>query len=318
MVVAGGPSGEHSYRVVRSGGDYSQYLVGPVRFHRHVGKVDVVLDASAGIPFFSPLWQAAPVVGLVHHIHTEQWAMRFPPPVAAAGRWLESRVVPRVYRNRPVIAVSPSTAEGLVRMGFTSVTTIEMGVPEVPVVGRPSPTPRFLVLGRLVPHKRVDKALELWERVHPTTGGELVIVGDGPLRQELEAMAGASVHFTGAVDEATKARELSAAWLLVHPAHHEGWGTVVMEAASVGVPTLAFDVPGVRDSVVAGTTGVLAASDEEFVAWWKELASNDEARRTLGAAAQTRAGSFTWDRAVDAVEQLLLAAASNSERQTRS
>jgi len=137
------------------------------------------------------------------------------------------------------------------------------------------------------------------------TGGKLVIVGDGPELDKLRALAGPDVEFTGWVDEARKRTELSHAWLLIHPAHHEGWGTVVMEAASASVPTIAFDVAGVRDSVQDGISGYLAKNEDDFVAQWISLASNADRRAEMSIAANARAASFTWDRAVDSFESLL-------------
>jgi glycosyltransferase involved in cell wall biosynthesis len=203
--------------------------------------------------------------------------------------------------------VSASTAADLIAIGVGAdrVHTIEMGSDPVEASAPEAPLPLFVALGRLVPHKRIGRLLELWEQVRPVTGGRLVIVGDGPEAEVLRADAGSGVEFAGAVDDAEKRRLLSEAWLLVHPAAHEGWGTVVMEAAAVGTPTVAYDVRGVRDSVVAGETGVLAADDGEFVAAWTRLASDDEARGRLGRAARARARGFTWERAVGELERVL-------------
>lgn len=307
QLLHGGRSGDHAYRSIRTGGDYSQYALTPLAFYRNCKNADVVVDVENGIPFFAPLWQRRPVVGLVHHIHTDQWAMQFPKPIAAVGRWLEGWLFPRLYRRAPFVSVSPSTTEGLVKLGVARghVTTIEMGLDFTPLQPNPSPTPRFVVLSRLVPHKRVELALQMWETVRPHTGGSLVIVGDGPELEKLRSIAGADVEFTGWVDEERKRFELSHAWLLIHPAHHEGWGTVVMEAAAASVPTLAFDVPGVRDSVANGVSGVLAADEDDFVAQWVRLATDSSARAQMAIAAHDRAATFTWDRAVDMFEAVL-------------
>jgi len=307
VLLAGGPVTDHPYRVRATGGTYSQYLGAPLQYLRDRPPADVVVDVENGIPFFAPWWQRAPVVCLVHHVHTEQWAMQFPGPVAALGRWLEGTVMPWAYRRAAFVAVSSSTARSLEALGVPAsrVTTIEMGLNPVHATGERSPTPRFLVLGRLVPHKRVDLALRVWPRVHAATGGELVVVGDGPELPRLRALGGACVTFTGAVSEPEKGAELGAAWLLVHPAHHEGWGTVVMEAAAAGVPTVGFDVPGVRDSVVDGTTGLLAHDEAAFADAWIALARDPRRLAAMGAAAAARASTFTWTRAVDAFEAVL-------------
>jgi len=316
LLLAGSPTTDHPYPTKPIGGRFAQYARAPFEFARLARDADVVVDVENGIPYFAPIWQRAPVVCLVHHVHTEQWAMQFPRPLAAAGRWLESRAMPRAYRRTHFVSVSPSTTESLVSLGVgrEQITTIEMGCEPVPVSGARSATPRFLVLGRLVPHKRVDRALALWPRVRAETGGELVIVGDGPEAGRLRAMAGAGVTFTGQVPTESKGRELGAAWVLVHPAHHEGWGTVVMEAAAAGVPTVAYDVPGVRDSVVDGTTGVLARDDDAFVEAWVRMGSDAAFREQLSRAARARAAQYTWPSAVEAFESVISAAAGRRNR----
>ncbi len=306
-LLHGGPSGTHAYQSTRIGGNYTQYLLAPFSFFRRRYEVDVVVDVENGIPYFSPLWQRKPVVGLVHHIHTEQWSMQFPEPIAAVGRWLEGWLMPRTYRRSAFVAVSPSTSEGLARLGVapSRITTIEMGLDFDPLEPSQSAEPRFIVLSRLVPHKRVELALKMWDSVRPVTGGTLVIVGDGPELDNLRALAGPGVEFTGWVDEDRKRSELSQAWLLIHPAHHEGWGTVVMEAAAASVPTIAFDVPGVRDSVKNGSTGYLASDEVDFCAKWIELTVDENQRNEMSEAARSRAATFTWDLAVDKFEALL-------------
>jgi len=306
-LLAGGPTAPRAYPVWSTGGTYSQYLRTPLVFRKRVVAADVVVDVENGIPFFAPLWQRAPVVCLVHHVHTEQWGMQFPAPVAAVGRLLESTVMPRVYRRSQYVAVSGSTARALEGIGVASdsITTVEMGAAPLAPVGARSPAPRFLVLGRLVPHKRVEKALVLWPRVRAATGGTLVVAGDGPGLAGLRGLATDGVEFTGYLTEEEKARELGAAWVLVHPAHHEGWGTVVMEAAAAGVPTVGYDVEGVRDSVDPGVTGILAADDDGFVDAWVRLGTDAAARARMSDAARARAATFTWPRALDQFETVL-------------
>jgi len=152
----------------------------------------------------------------------------------------------------------------------------------------------FLSLGRLVPHKRIDLLLDLWERVRPETGGILVIAGDGPERARLSARASSGVSFTGPVSESQKNELLGRAWLLVHAALHEGWGSVIMEAAAAGTPTVGFDVPGVRDSVRSGVTGVVATTEDDFRRAWIGLARDETYRERLGRDAHAWAAEHTW------------------------
>ena len=175
----------------------------------------------------------------------------------------------------------------------------------------------FLALGRVAEYKRVDLLLKLWQRVRPVVGGTLVIAGDGPERSRIEVMAGPGVVITGRVTEEEKHRLLCSAWLLLHPALIEGWGIVVAEAAIRGTPAVGFDVPGLRDSVVNGQTGLLVRSEGEFASAWASLALNHQAREAMGVAAQARAERLHWSLAIEGfaevADEALARAASGSD-----
>jgi glycosyltransferase involved in cell wall biosynthesis len=98
------------------------------------------------------------------------------------------------------------------------------------------------------------------------------------------------------VDDDEKWRLLSSAWTLVHPAHHEGWGIVITEAAAVGTPAIGFNVPGVKDAIVDGVTGVLAESEADLVTRWIEIAEDTDLRERLSIGARRNAANFGWDR----------------------
>lgn len=300
-LLAGGPTAAHPYPVRSSGGTYSQYLRAPFVYLRHLRGTDIVVDAEAGIPYFSPLWRRGPMVCLVYHVHGPQWRLYFPRVVAAFGNWLESRVMPRVYRHHQFVAISASTADELVALGIPrdQIEIVEMGIDPVENRLPRSETPLFVALGALVPHKRVELLLDMWERVRPHTGGRLVIIGDGPERAALERRAGPGVEFAGRVSDDEKDDLLDQAWLLCHSALHEGWGMVVMEAAARGTPSIGFDVVGVRDSIVDGRSGALAATVDDFVAAWIGIAGDPERRARLGAGARAWADEHSWDAAAD-------------------
>ncbi|HEX8005616.1 MAG TPA: glycosyltransferase family 4 protein [Trebonia sp.] len=304
-LLCGGQTASRSYRVVRNGGTYSQFLRAPVSYWRHLRDADLVVEVCNGMPFLSPLWCKRPVICLVNHMHTELWQLRFPVPLAAAGRFAESRVMPWVQRNNLFLTVSNSTADALreIGVGDDRIRQICNGVVQPDPLTPRSPEPMFLALGRLTEYKRVDLLLKLWSRVRPIVGGTLVIAGDGPERARIEAMAGPDVIVTGRVSEEEKHRLLCAAWLLLHPALIEGWGIVVAEAAIRGTPAVGFDVPGLRDSVVSGETGLLVGSEGEFASAWASLTLNHEARGAMGAAARERAERLHWSLAVEGFAQ---------------
>jgi glycosyltransferase involved in cell wall biosynthesis len=299
-LLCAGPVAERPYRVVRNGGTYSQFLRAPFAYRREFRDVDLVVEVCNGMPYLAPLWCGRPVICLVNHVHTDLWSMRYPAPVASLGRRVENKIMPWVHRKNLFLTVSGSTANALAGMGVGQdrIRQICNGVEEPDPQLPRSPEPMFLALGRLCDYKRLDMLLRLWERVRHVTGGRLVIAGDGPERGRLEALAGPDVVFTGRVSEQEKHRLLCAAWLFVHPALIEGWGIVVAEAAIRGTPAVAFDVPGLRDSVVHGQTGMLVGTEGEFASAWASLALDQRRRDWLGEAARTRALQLHWSAAV--------------------
>ena len=299
-LLCGGPSAAHSYEVVRSGGPYTQFLRAPFAYWRRLRDCDVVVEVCNGMPFLAPLWSRKPTICMVNHVHTDLWPLRFRPPLSTAGRFMEQRVMPFLHRRNLVLTVSGSTSRELESLGVPRerIRMLTNGAaPAGPPVQRCA-EPLFLALGRLAEYKRIDLLLRLWDRVRPVVGGRLIIAGDGPQRGYLESLAGPGVSFAGRVSEEEKDRLLGAAWLLLHPAQIEGWGIVITEAALRGTPAVGFDVPGLRDSVEHGLTGVLARSEAEFASAWAALALDPARRATLGEAARHRAARLRWSTAV--------------------
>jgi glycosyltransferase involved in cell wall biosynthesis len=300
-LLCGGPSAERPYRVVRSGGTYSQFLRAPLAYWRRLGDSDLVVEVCNGMPFLTPMWSGKPQICLVNHVHTDLWRMMFPRPIAALGQFAESIVLPRAHRNNLFLTVSNSTADALREIGVADerIRQICNGVVQPDPVTPRAPEPLFLAFGRLTEYKRIDMLLRLWERVRPVVGGKLVIAGDGPERQRLEAQAGSDVVFTGRVSEEEKHRLMCAAWLLLHPALIEGWGIVIAEAAIRGTPAIGFDVPGLRDSVINGKTGLLVKNEGQFASAWASLALDRLRTEELGLDARERAERLHWSAAVD-------------------
>ncbi|WP_367323396.1 glycosyltransferase family 4 protein [Streptomyces sp. HUAS ZL42] len=302
-LLCGGPAAYRDYRVVSAGGAYGHYLRARSAFDRQVGETDLLVEVCNGVPYLAPRWHHGPTLCLVNHVHTDVWKMRFGGPLAPAariGRRLEHWALTTAQHRSLLVAVSPSTAHALRAIGVERdrIRVVHNGVEEPGPRAERSPEPLFVAVGRLVEYKRIDLLLRLWERVRPVTGGRLLIVGDGPERERLEQLAGPGVEFTGHVSEAEKHRLLCAAWLLVHPSAMEGWGLVVTEAAARETPAIAFDVPGLRDSVLDGETGVLAHGESSFAAAWCTLALSGHRRELMGKAARDHAARYRWHRTV--------------------
>src|SRR4051794_1233844 len=148
--------------IVRRGGRLSYYPRGVLWLLGRRRSIDAVVDLESGIPMFSPLAVSrgrTAVVLVLHHVHQDQFGVYFPRPVAWFGRFLESAVMPRVYRGRTTVAVSESTRRTMVeRLGWTEpIALLHNGnrPPSPTTVSQEDTVDRLVVLGRLSSHKRV-------------------------------------------------------------------------------------------------------------------------------------------------------------------
>lgn len=317
---------------VRLGRTFSTYPLALCWLALHRGRIDGVVDSENGIPYFSPLalGRKVPVVLLVHHVHQEQFASYFPAPLATVGKLLEKYAARWVYGHRPVCVVSPSTRAAVRReLGFRGPIFVApnglSGPSSSPGAGTPparkrTPRPSIVWVGRMVPHKRVELlvgAMPAILSVHP--GTELHLVGDGECRAALEILAARlgvedAVFFDGRLGDWERDRRVASSWLSVNPSAGEGWGLSVIEAAALGVPTVAFRVPGLEDSVRPGETGWLAAPDEPLAggvsAALSDLADPDAAQLWADRC-RSWSSKFSWRYAGESIAEVL---SSESER----
>lgn len=339
--------------ISRMGGTFSRYplVLGWMLAHRR--RFDVVIDCMNGIPFFSPLVmpRRVPVICVVHHVHDQQFFVHFPTWLASIGKLLEGPVARRVYRRHVVAAVSPSTVTAMRdRLRWTGrIHVIPNGTPVAPagIMGaggsertadgeRTAGTagftadeigsPAIVCVGRLSAHKRVERVVELADRLrHRWPRLKVHIVGRGaaygPLQAQVEALGLEDhVRLHGFMEFADKNALLAAATLHVSASQFEGWGLSVMEAASLGVPTVAYDVDGLRDAVNDGVTGWLVTGGEQLVdvvdRSLKEMSDPVRAAE-VRAACRAWAGCFTWAASGERMARLLRAELSTPRAERR-
>jgi glycosyltransferase involved in cell wall biosynthesis len=117
--------------------------------------------------------------------------------------------------------------------------------------------PFYLVVSALVPHKRLDLAVEAFNR----SGRTLVVVGEGPQRTELRGRARSNIHFAGWLPDPEVRRLYTRAKALVFPGV-EDFGLTPLEAQACGCPVIALGQGGVTETVDDGETGVFFRSPD--------------------------------------------------------
>lgn len=303
--------------VVRSGSELTTRLRAP-RFAR-AGAWDVVVEEINTLPYFAPLWSRSPVVLFIHQLAREVWFYESPRPLAPLGYAAEPAYL-QAYRGCPKVTVSASTRDDLLGLGLggpVHVIPEAVSTPALDRLAEKRPAPRLAWIARLVPSKRPDHAVRalaaLRELVPDAT---LTLAGDGPERPRVERLASQlgvadALTLAGRVGEAEKLAILRSAGALIACSAREGWGLTVTEAARLGTPAVAYDVPGLRDSIVDGRTGVLTRQAPHALAAAVHALLADEPRYArLREGAWRLARELTWDRTAHAFERVLLGAAS--------
>jgi glycosyltransferase involved in cell wall biosynthesis len=162
-----------------------------------------------------------------------------------------------VGASRPdhFIANSSFVAQRIAKYYRRTATVIHPPVDVAPHLARAhDPEDYYLVLGRVVPYKRIELALAACARL----GRRVKVVGAGRALDGARAAAGPDAEFLGFVPDGELGPILAGARALLFPGA-EDFGIVPVEAQAAGLPVIAYGAAGVRDSIIDGRTGVLFA-----------------------------------------------------------
>ncbi|MCR6629433.1 MAG: glycosyltransferase family 4 protein [Magnetospirillum sp.] len=231
---------------------------------------------------------------------------------ALPWRWRMLRRLQALYTGAATRVLTPSHYLGRIVQGWGvpagRIDVVHNAV-EVPAPA-PNVKPEFdlVTVARLVPWKGLAELVDLAK----ARGWRLKIVGDGPLRRELEERAGGAVVFAGQVPQACVADEIRSGRVFVLNSSYEGLPHIVLEAKAAGVPVIATAVGGTPETITHGVDGVLiphgdpAALEQAVGAL---LADETACRRLAAQGAGQVAQLFSFDHMVAETEAVLARAA---------
>jgi glycosyltransferase involved in cell wall biosynthesis len=321
-------------QVVRKGGDLTFQLTVAANLKKldREFNFDVVVEDLNKLPVFAHWFVRKPLLVQMHHLWRKSiYSEAFFP--IAFGVWFFERIIPFFYRTQPFVVVSPSTKKELAEIGVdeSRISVIYNGSEMPPAAAQfdkctdsresnenadadeSAQAPYFIWLSRVHRYKGIWTALEAFEifsKSHPEV--KLFVVGDGPLLKKLPAWLKThglegKVELTGFVSASRKYELLSSSLALLQTSYKEGWGLTVMEAAQLCKTTIASDVPGLRDSVRDGETGILFPSGNAAAcaSAMEKVYGDAELRASLGRNAKRYAESFSWERSARETLELL-------------
>lgn len=212
-----------------------------------------------------------------------------------------------------VLAATPETAERLGRLGARRIEVmnqVALSEGEIDALGElppPGPGPiKFLSAGRLLAWKGFHLGLMAFAK-SGLESAEYWIIGDGPERKRLEALArrlgvAERVRFFGKLPREDVLRLLAQAHALVHPSLHDSGGWVCLEAMAAGRPVICLELGGAATQVTEetgfkGSAGSPEQAVEDMARAMLRLAQDPDLCHRMGHAAQRRVWeAFSWVR----------------------
>jgi glycosyltransferase involved in cell wall biosynthesis len=298
-------------KIVRQGGKYGVYRSAKKFYEKGKSDFDLIIDEINVRPFLTPKFVNGqkPILALIHQISPEQFLLELPFPLSYLGRYYLEKKWLSYYKHILTITVSDSTRTDLEQLGFRRICVMPQGLSVRPLnmVGQKESHPTLAFIGRLKKHKLPHHALLAFSLIRKKIpDAKLWVIGDGYMREKLETKFKAEdITFFGRVGPELKYNLLSRAHLVMVPAIREGWSLVVTESNAMGTPVIAYNVPGLRDSVRNGHTGMLAKenSPEGLSSSAINLLQNSNKLEEYSSNCLSFSKQFSWDISADIFEK---------------
>lgn len=299
-------------KVIRRGSKYKVYSKAKEYCRIHQDNYDLIIDEINTRPFLTPKFirNNKPIIALFHQMAREFWFYETTFPLNYIGyHYLEKKWLSN-YKDIPTITVSNSSKKDLEDLGFKKIHVVPEGLNVKPLTEVPQkdPEPTIIFTGRMkkakLPHHAVQ-AFSIIKKKIPEA--KMWVVGDGYMFDKLKQMNVNDITFYGHISNDLKYELMSRAHLALVPSVREGWGLVVTEFNAMGTPAVAYNVPGLRDSVQDGHTGVLVNnnSPESLAKAAIGLLKDKEHLVKLSNNALKFSRNFSWDNTADAFDKII-------------
>ncbi len=281
-------------------------------------KYDILFEDINKIPFYTPLYIKLPLLVIVPHLFSDSIFKEIN-ILLGTYIYLFEKPFSLVYRKKHVMVISESTADEITARGIvqSQVHVVKCGIDHDIYNIDPGTLkferPTILYVGRLKKYKSIETAIDAMpDIIRQVPEVKLVIVGTGDhlpiLQQRVKKLhLTENVSFTGFIPQKEKVEYLRRSHLSIYSSLKEGWGLTNIEANACGTPVLASRVPGLRDSVDEGKSGLLYeyGNVNEFAEKVIKILSDKKFRSDLKRGALNHASNFSWDKTAEQTEKLM-------------
>ena len=292
-------------KIIRKGSHYSVHLHFMLDALRgKFSKTDLIIDCFHFLPFFTPIFMPKKKkLALIQETGGKLWFENIIFPFSLIGFIVEPLFF-LFYKGVDFITASESTKEDLIKFGIDKkkIYIVPHGVDRILSSAKKEEKPTILYLGLLTKDKGFEDASEAAAIVKKQIPDlQFWIAGKESKKGDYNWYIGRARKFAkyfGFVTEQEKFDLYKKAWILIHPSEKEGWGLTVVEAATQSTPTVGYDVPGLRDSVKNGKTGILV--EKQILLLANAIVSalkNEKILKNLSLEANKWSKNFDWEKA---------------------
>ena len=284
------------------------------------GPTDLIIDnGDVAFPWLTPLYSHTPTLTIIYQSVREIFSRELIRPISDMATIAEPWIY-KMYKRKKIVTCSQSTKTDLVEFGLRAddITVVKPGIRDSFLSSKSTPkfeNPTVVCVSRFQKYKGIDYLIRAMKFVlQEVPSAELIIAGSGDETNIERQLSGTDYSPSVKVINRRsnqwddEKRELFAkAHLSVVPSIREGYGIVVIEANACGTPVIGWNVPGLRDSILDGKTGVLVPfGDVEKLGKQIALYLKDfTAREKMSTAAVEWAREHSWDRSSSEFDRII-------------
>jgi glycosyltransferase involved in cell wall biosynthesis len=285
----------------------------------------VIADLGHAVPWVTPILLRKKTVVSFLHLHARSLPGQANVVLAKSITALE-KLYFLFYNKQKFVTISNTSFQDLVGLGINPKNIIKIHPGVNTGLFHPSiktQYPSMIYYGGMRAYKRPNEAIYLLhELIKQTDNLHLTIVGEGVEKAKLESLISklnleTNVTFTGRINDEDLSRIVSESWLNIHTSVTEGWGISIVEAAAAGTPTVAYDVPGVSESIENGMNGLrVKDGDRDALKNAALTILNDP--KAWSVKAKEAIKKYSWDKTAQSWENLILEVVGTQKEQMTS